>query len=167
MSYKNKIYVAFDADNDIRYYRLMQAWKQNDDTNFNFYDAHDLTNIMPWSTEESIKTSLRERLNNTKIFIILIGNNTRFHQKFVRWEIEQAIKKGLPIIAVNLNGKRYHDDELCPAILDNELAIHISFNQKILSKALDEWESLHNKYKQDGQSTPYRYKAETYQSLGL
>lgn len=167
MAYRNKIYVAFDADNDIRYYRLMQAWKQNDDTNFNFYDAHDLTNIMSWSTEESIKASLRERLNNTKIFVILIGDNTRFHQKFVRWEIEQAIKKGLPIIAVNLNGKRYHDDELCPAILDNELAVHISFNQKILSKALDEWESLHNKYKQEGHSTPYRYKAETYQLLGL
>jgi hypothetical protein len=61
MAYRNKIYVAFDADNDIRYYRLMQAWKQNDNTNFNFYDAHDLTNIMPWSTEESIKASLRER----------------------------------------------------------------------------------------------------------
>lgn len=36
MSYKNKVYVSFDADNDIRYYWLMKAWKQNDEINFNF-----------------------------------------------------------------------------------------------------------------------------------
>ena len=30
MAYHNKVYVSMDADNDLRYYRLMQAWKQND-----------------------------------------------------------------------------------------------------------------------------------------
>jgi hypothetical protein len=25
----------------------MQAWKKNDSTSFNFYDAHDLNNLMP------------------------------------------------------------------------------------------------------------------------
>jgi len=54
MAYTNKTYVAFDADNDIHYYRLMQAWKQNDNTPFNFYDAHDLNNVRVYS-EESIK----------------------------------------------------------------------------------------------------------------
>ena len=42
MPYRNKVYVAFDGDRDIHYYRLMKAWKQNDYTDFNFYDAHDL-----------------------------------------------------------------------------------------------------------------------------
>lgn len=28
MSYKNKVYVSMDADNDLRYYYLMKAWKQ-------------------------------------------------------------------------------------------------------------------------------------------
>jgi hypothetical protein len=32
MAYRNKTYVAFDGDSDIRYYRLMKAWKQNDNT---------------------------------------------------------------------------------------------------------------------------------------
>jgi len=36
-TYTNKTYVAFDADNDIHYYRLMQAWEKNDNTSFNFY----------------------------------------------------------------------------------------------------------------------------------
>lgn len=28
MSYRNKTYVAFDGDNDIKYYWLMRAWKK-------------------------------------------------------------------------------------------------------------------------------------------
>ena len=167
MAYTNKTYVAFDADSDIRYYRLMQAWKQNDNTNFNFYDAHDLTNIMPWSTEESIKASLRERLKSTKIFVLLVGERTKYHHKFVRWEIEQAINRNLPIIVVNLNGKRFKDDDLCPAILDNQLAVHVSFNQKILERALTEWEVLHNGYKKEGKTGSYKYSPEVYKKLGL
>ena len=42
MAYRNKIYVSMDADSDIHYYYLMKAWKQNDVTWFNFYDAHDV-----------------------------------------------------------------------------------------------------------------------------
>lgn len=167
MAYTNKTYVAFDADNDIRYYRLMQAWKQHDNISFNFYDAHDLTNIMSWSTEESIKASLRKRLESTKVFIILVGERTKFHHKFVRWEIEQAIKKNLPIIVVNLNGRRYKDDTLCPTVLDNELALHISFNQKIITKALNEWEALHYQYRREGKTGDYKYNDQVYKDLGL
>ena len=59
MAYKNKTYVAFDGDNDIRYYNLMKAWKQNDNSNFNFFDAHDINNALDSSTEETIKKRLR------------------------------------------------------------------------------------------------------------
>ena len=51
-TYSNKTYVAFDADNDIRYYRLMQAWKKSDHTSFNFYDAHDLNNLRRGSLDD-------------------------------------------------------------------------------------------------------------------
>ena len=167
MAYTNITYVAFDADNDIRYYRLMQAWKQNDNTTFNFYDAHDLNNLMSWASEETIKEKLQERLRSTKVFIVLIGEKTKFLHKFVRWEIEQAIKRDLPIIVVNLNGKRYKDENLCPAVLDDELAVHVSFNQKIIAKALEEWEGLDKSYRPSGKSGAYRYNEETYQKLGL
>lgn len=167
MAYTNKTYVAFDADNDIHYYRLMQAWKQSDNTPFNFYDAHDLTNIMKWSTEESIKNSLQERLRSTKVFVLLVGEKTKFLTKFVKWEIEQAIKRQIPIIVVNLNGQRQKDASLCPSSLDNQLAVHISFNQKIIAKALEEWEALDKQYRASGDTSAYRYNEETYRSLGL
>lgn len=167
MSYTNKTYVAFDADNDIRYYRLMQAWKKNDNTSFNFYDAHDLNNLMPYSTEQTIKDKLAERLRNTKVFILLIGDNTKYLYKFVRWEIEQAIKREIPIIAVNLNGKRSKDSDLCPAVLADELAVHISFNQKIIEYAIENWVNSDQAYRNEGKTGAYYYKPNVYEDLGL
>src|SRR5690606_6853185 len=42
MAYRNKTYIAFDGDSDIRYYRLMKAWSANEHFDFEFHDAHDL-----------------------------------------------------------------------------------------------------------------------------
>jgi len=167
MTYINKTYVAFDADNDIHYYRLMQAWKKNDKTTFNFFDAHDLNNLMAWSSEETIKTKLSERLQNTRVFILLVGSNTKYLYKFVRWEIEQAIKKQIPIIVVNLNGKRSMDSALCPPVVKDELAVHVSFNQRIVEHAINNWPTSDSKYRSDNKSGPFYYKESVYQGLGL
>jgi hypothetical protein len=167
MSYKNKTFVSFDGDTDEQYYRLMQAWKQNDNISFDFYNAHDLNSARDTSTEESIKAQLAERLRNTKIFVILIGEKTRYLYKFVRWEIEQAINRDLPIIAVNLNGKKSMDADRCPPLLSEALAIHISFNAKIMQYALENWTDSHEKYRKEGKSGSYYYKEEVYSRLGL
>jgi len=73
MAYRNKVFVSFDGDNDIHYYRLMCAWHQNDNTPFNFANAHDISQARDTSLEESIKANLRQRLLNTKTFVVLIG----------------------------------------------------------------------------------------------
>ena len=52
MAYRNKVFVSFDGDKDIHYYRLMRAWKQNDNTSFDFLDAHDINTALDTSTEE-------------------------------------------------------------------------------------------------------------------
>ena len=109
MTYRNKTYVCFDGDNDIHYYWLMKAWKQNDGFSFNFFDAHDLNTARDTSLSDTIKQKLRERLLNSKVLVVLIGDKTRYLYRFVRWEMEQALKLGLPIVAVNLNGLRKMD----------------------------------------------------------
>jgi hypothetical protein len=167
MPYRNKTYVCFDADNDIHYYRLMLAWKQSDNTNFNFYNAHDLNRLLPTSSEETIKRKLRERLLNTKVLVVLVGAQTRYLYRFVRWEMEQALKIDLPIIAVNLNGRRSMDSERCPPIIRDELAIHVSFNAAIIQYALEHWESRHHELRRANKTGPYYYKAEIYKRLGL
>jgi hypothetical protein len=167
MSYRNKTYVCFDGDTDMHYYRLMCAWKQNDGINFDFYNAHDINYARDTSTEESIKRQLKERLNNTKVFVVLIGEKTRYLTKFVKWEMDQALSMGLPIIAVNLNGLRGQDTDRCPPTIRDKLAIHISFNAAIMQYALENWPDTHYQYGKEGKTGSYRYNEDTYKRLGL
>lgn len=166
MTDKNKVYVCFDGDIDIRYYWLMRAWKQKN-TIFDFYDAHDLNTACDSSLEETIKDKLRERLQHAKTFVVLIGESTRYLYKFVRWEMEQALDMGLPIIGANLNGLRFQDSDRCPPIIRDELAVHISFNALILQHALKTWPENHNTLKKQNASGPYYYKQNIYTDLGL
>lgn len=158
MGYRNKTYVCFDGDSDIHMYRLMQAWKANDNFDFNFYDAHDFNNIWFKSNEETIKRRLRERMNSAKVLVVLIGESTKYLYKYVRYEIQLAIDAGIPIIAVNLNKKNEIDDRLCPAIIRENLSIHIPFGQSELKRALEEWPSYHEEYKKNGDTRSYIYK---------
>ena len=167
MAYRNKTYVAFDGDNDIHYYRLITAWKQNDNTSFNFYDAHDINSARDSSTEETIKRRLAERMQETKMFVLLIGEKTKFLYKFVKWEIEQALSRKLPIVCVNLNGTRGYDSQFCPPVLKDQLAVHISFNAAIMQYALEHWPSSDVKYRSQDAISAYKYNQSVYESLGL
>ena len=151
MAYKNKIYVCFDADKDIRYYNLMKAWEKNKNIAFNFHNAHDINNLEDKSSEEQIKRKLRKRLENTKVLVVLIGNSTKNLYKYVRWEIEFAIEEDIPIIAVNLN-KKNRKDSLCPPILKNELAIFVPFCQKKINCALNDWPLKHIEHRKNNNS---------------
>ncbi|WP_372239762.1 TIR domain-containing protein, partial [Pseudomonas sp. FSL R10-2964] len=72
MAYRNKTYVAF-ASEDILLYRLMEAWRDNDNIDFDFFDAHDLCISRDTSQRETIKKNLRNRMKNAKQ-VILIGS---------------------------------------------------------------------------------------------
>ena len=169
MAYRNKTYVAFDGDSDIRYYNLMKAWKQSDNTDFNFYDAHALNTALDTSTEETIKRRLRERMENSKIFVLLVGKNTKNLRKpYVRYEIDHAINYyKIPIIVVNLNGLRFCDKNLCPPTARNTLSIHIPFEQKILQYAYENWTNAHYAHISKGEIGAYYYKDSVYSNLGL
>lgn len=167
MPYRNKVFVSFDGDKDIHYYRLMRSWKQNDNSPFNFFDAHDLSTARDTSLEATIKRSLRDRLNQSRIFVSLIGESTRYLFKFVRWEIEQAQSLGLPIIAVNLNGTRSMDPQRCPPLIRDYLTMHISFKAAILQHSLENWPAEFTRLRRQGKSGPYYYKQDVYRGLGL
>ena len=145
----------------------MQAWKQSDHTYFEFNNAHDHNDIRPWSTEDSIKSALRERMKNSRVLIVLVGEKTKYQHTYVRWEIEYAIKLGLPIIVVNLNGKRSMDETRCPLILRDQLAVHVTFNAAIIQHALENWPSSHASHVAQNDTGPYFYKDSVYQQLGL
>lgn len=109
---------------------------------------------------------MRERLANAKQVIVLVGENTKNLYKFVRWEIEIAQKRDLPMIVVNLNGNRHLDSNCCPAILRDWLAVHVESKAKIMQHALDsfpdEFEGL-----KESSGGPRYHGDEVYRRLGL
>ena len=165
MAYRNKTYIAFDGDEDMHYYRLMTAWKAHDGFSLNFNNAHDLNSARDSSQEESIKRQLRERFANSKLLVVLIGEKTRNLTKFVKWEMEVALKLGLPIVGVNLNGSRGRDDK-CPPTIRDELAIYVPFAHDIIEYAMDRWPDQFKKHKADGKAGAYHYTDEVYKKLG-
>jgi hypothetical protein len=167
MAYKNKTYIAFDGDTDMSYYRTLQMWKANDNINFDYFDAHDLNASRDTSLTESIKSQLRARFDNSKMFMILVGDNTKWNRKFIPWEVEQALKRKLPIIVVYINGSRQKDDTKCPTSLRDALAIHIPFKASIMQYAFDNWPTSHATHKSNGDSGAYYYKSDVYTRLGL
>jgi hypothetical protein len=167
MAYKNKTYIAFDGDTDMHYYHTLQMWKERKDIDFDYYDAHDLNNAWDSSLTESIKRQLRVRFDNSKLFMILVGESTKRNRKFIPWEIEQALSRNLPIIVVNINGKRRIDSNLCPSSLHDKLAIHVAFKSKIIQYAIENWPYCHDVYRLQGKTNDYYYTDETYRNLGL
>ena len=99
--------------------------------------------------------------------ISLIGKNTRYLYKFVRWELEQSISLGLPIIGVNLNKERSQDPSLCPPVIRDELVVYVSYNTAIIQYALENWPTGFTRLRREGTKGPRYYKQEVYRDLAL
>lgn len=172
MAYRNKTFVSF-ASEDIHCYYLMKAWKQNENIDFDFYDAHDLNTALDSSQPETIKRRLRERLANTKQVVMLIGDSSRKVSddtgRFFHYEAEVIERLELPVVFANLNGSRKAQSSRVPRVLLSPYTISTSFGPKIIQYALDEFPPA---FAANLQSTSpktglYQYKDSVYQSLGL
>lgn len=152
MVYRNKTYVAFDGDSDMRYYNLMKAWKQSDATTFNFYDAHDINTALDSSSEETIKRRLSERMASSKMFVLLVGQNTYRLTKFVKWEVQHAIKLQLPIIAVKLDSSN-----IIPGWLSDYPYICAPFEIASVERAMTSWPAVFPRYYREGKKGPFYY----------
>lgn len=151
-----RTFVGFSSS-DIHYYRLMLAWKENENIDFNFTNCQ-LAQELNSEDEAYIKRKCRERIDMSGTFAALIGQDTRSKHKYVRWEMEVAIEKKCRIIGINLNGSRRMEDATCPPIIRGIGAIFVSFSPKIVAYALETWrmEATGNWY----------YKDEVFQRLG-
>lgn len=169
MSYRNKTYVAF-ASEDISKYRLMEAWRENDSIDFDFYDAHDLYISRDTSRPETIKRNLRERMKNAKQ-IVLLGSPAGKRKggdgtSFLAHEVKVTIEFNLPVIVTNLDGNREVNRGVIPAPLlsADYYTLSVSFQPRIIQYALDKYAP---QYAASENSGPHYYKPETYRSLGL
>jgi hypothetical protein len=169
MSYRNKTYVAFASEN-INCYRLMEAWRESEHIDFNFYDAHDLFISRDTSQRETIRRNLRERMKNAKQ-IVLIGT-TECRSKggdpysFLGYEIELILEFNLPVVIANVGGSRKVEEKLIPQplLVANHYMVAVSFQPSIIKHALDKYTVEFSQGIKEGCQL---YKDSVYQSLGI
>ncbi len=149
-------FVGFSST-DITYYWLMTAWKKNENIDFDFRDCQ-LNDEINSEDEDYIKWLCRKRISMASKYILLIGEDTKFKHKYVRWEAEVAIEKGCVIIGVNLDGRRYRLEESCPSIISNIGAMFVPFSPQIIQYALENYK-MH-------EDNNYHYKDTVYKKLG-
>lgn len=168
MAYRNKLYVAFDGDEDMHWYNILKAWRDNKHIDFGFHDAHDLNMARDSSLPESIKVQLRARMQNSKTLLLLVGERTKYIRGYIPWEIDYARYLDLPIIVANLNDKRQHDTARCPSSIEGgKGAVHISFEAKIIKYALEHWPGYYHGNRSKVLNDTFHYVDETYTNLGL
>lgn len=161
MAYRNGTYVAFAADgavdittSDIKYYRLLQGWDLMKDRDFKLINSHEKgPSLRQGSLDETIKRTLRGRLDNSNRLLLLVGNTTKYDDDFVPYEIEYAVKNcKLPVIVCYVTYRNRLTNQLpnelrsllppklLELIKENSIkTIHIPFRQRIINKALNDY----------------------------
>ncbi|MEX2015234.1 MAG: TIR domain-containing protein, partial [Candidatus Hydrogenedentales bacterium] len=135
-------YVIFDGDNDRYALAFMRGWKVNNRVEFDFRDAHDIGVMTARARDEAyVKSELRNRMQASDQALVLVGESTKNLRKYVGWEINLALKLDLPIIVVNLNGKRKMDSNLCPVPLRAGYIAHVAYKRAIIKYALEHFPS--------------------------
>ena len=173
MAYNEKIYVAYDGKNDSVFFKQMIKWQQSNNQPFEFFDAFDLSleiekiKEIDRFKEENLKKMLQDRMSEAKVCLLIVSKTTKSYRKFIRWQIEYAINKDMPIIALNVNGIRSVDYDRCPTVLKKNLSLHITFQPEIVEYALDRWPESHQKHREKKHLHTIRYSEKVYEKLGL
>jgi hypothetical protein len=159
MAYRNGTYIAFHAGgtsdptaSDIRYYRMLKAWHEHDNIDFKFINSHEkVAAVRDSSSKETLRRSLKERLNNSRNMVLIVGPTTKLDTDWVPFEIEYAVDEcGLPIIAVYTGYEKITAPselrDLWPTAFAKRIAnstvraIHIPFKQAAIDDAIGQFD---------------------------
>jgi hypothetical protein len=133
-----RTFVSFSST-DYSSYNLMCAWKAKENIDFNFIDCQ-LAQALRSEDENYIKSKCRERIGMASTFLTIIGKDTKWKYKYVRWEAEVAIEKKCRLICVDLDNSRFMNSDTCPKILQDAGAVFVPFSPPIIKHALESYE---------------------------
>ena len=78
---RTKTYIAGEWDGDNDAINQLYKWNEGDKWRLHFRDVHKKKQCYDSSMPCTIKSSLRERMNDSKIFVLVVGNNTASTRK--------------------------------------------------------------------------------------
>jgi len=148
MFYRTKTYLAGDWTGDIDAISILKKWNNDNYLTLSFVDVHDFISARDSSLNCTIKNTLRERMNMSKTFVLIVGNETKNlragscqycnslnsyghycsrghavdYRSYVEYECDLAIKAGIRIVV--LYNSTVVDKSKCPDAVRNQ-EIHI------------------------------------------
>ena len=148
MAYRTKTYIAADWDTDQNAVKQLYNWKENNHLTLDFHDAHEITQARDTSNNCNIKRSLKERLDASKNFVLIVGDKTKTlrngscyycqsynswtkncakgypisYESYVEYECRMAIEEKLNILV--LYNADSVDKSLCPELIKNYVSAH-------------------------------------------
>lgn len=81
MAYRTRTYIAGEWDGDHDAIEQIYRWNDGDRWNLHFVDAHGFKQCYDSSMPCTIKSNLSERMEHSKTFVLVVGNNTKFTRK--------------------------------------------------------------------------------------
>ena len=145
MAYRTRTYIAadFDNENDVAAVERLRKWNDSDHWSLSFTDAHDLQTSRDSSLFCSIKASLKERMDHSMRFILIVGENTSTltkggcqycssynsylkhcakgyavdYRSYIKYECEKALEAGIDIIVIY--NSTTIDKSKCPYVLQS------------------------------------------------
>lgn len=124
--YRTRTYIAADFDNDKDAVDQLHKWNDSKHWSLSFTDAHELQKAYDSSLPCSIKKSLKERMDGSKTFVLIVGENTNAitkggcrycgsynsyfgicakgnsvdHRSYIKYECDKAIEADIQIIVL-------------------------------------------------------------------
>ena len=144
MSYRTYTYLAADWDNDIEVIEKLRSWNDSDYWGLSFKDAHDLTQAKDTTKNCNIKSSLGDRMDVSKTFVLIVGDKTKTlragncyycddysysshgckhgwsisNKSYIEYECDKAVRDGLKIIVIYNSAYVFKDR--CPNAVANK-----------------------------------------------
>ena len=147
-TYRTKTYIAADWTGDASAVKALYAWKNNNHRELDFVDVHSVTQSRDSSLNCTIKSSLRQRMDISKTFVLIVGEKTKYlrsggcqlcssynsytgrcargysidYKSYVDYECAKAVEAGIKIVV--LYNSSIVNRDLCPDIVKNT-SIHV------------------------------------------
>lgn len=156
MAYRTKTYLAGVWDEDEEVIDKLRSWNDSDYWGLSFSDAHDLTQSSDSTLNCNIKSSLRERMDASKTFVLVVGKETnkvragsclycKYYtnhscekgwstslKSYIEYECDKAVRDDLKIVVIYNSG--YVLKNRCPDVLKDKGTHLEAFHREGMTK---------------------------------
>src|SRR3954465_9186802 len=123
------------SSTDIGSYQRMMHWKETEGIDFDFCDCQ-LHLEAKRNDEHHVKEMCRARIRMAGAYVMLVGPDTFWKDRYVQWEAQVAREKGCKMIVANLSHRRHIDAALTPPAMQNSGALFVPFSPQAIEAAL-------------------------------